>query len=409
MRNILAKTKKFSISNVQKHYMPDQPIENTQELTPLESIGSTLAEALNKQDNPLEAEENDSFVARPFFEEEEEIKEEVVAETEATEAKEPELNEDGTVKEPVVETTPITPDQIPEEAFIGLLKGAINDPEISFDSLEDIKQAFEDSKKFKEANGQLQGLSQEERARIEVGREFGDFGLFDRVMGIDTNKISHKEALRQVFFLDNIGKNIQFLEKTFERDFARTYDEEPDEEFSKMSLENNGQEAIDKIIEVQEGLKKRGQISGSADQEDAKKAKIEEDNKWFAEVDKVIEKNDRVTYTLEDGLVINIVMDAKDKNTIRDAMDNPIGYMKSQFTDETGKVDHEDLLEFVLRNMYYETALNEAKKSGAAFREDKILKEKKNAVIENPKAGSADTRTNVSDQIASNLSRLINY
>lgn len=391
--------------------MSDQIIENTGEKTPLEAIGESLAASLNKQDNPLESAKNESFVSEPFFKEaEEEVKEETkepVAETVSTPAAE--LNEDGTPKTIVAEQTTettIDTDQIPEEKFIGLLNTAINDTEISFNSIEEVKAIIEENKKFKLAENQIQELSQEERARIEVGREFGDFGLFDRVMGIDTSKITPKEALRQAYLLDNLGDNPQFLEKSFERDFRKTYEEDPDEEFSKDALENNGQKAISRIIELQEDLKKRGQISGIANPEDAKKAKIEEDNKWFAEVDNVLSKNDRVTYTLENGLAINIVMDAKDKALIQQAMDSPIDFIKAQIT-ENGKIDHGALFETIMKIFYHEEILNEASRSGAAFKEEKILKEKKNAVIESAKAGDAGSETKPLEQFAANFRQLI--
>lgn len=390
--------------------MPDQVVQNTDEKNPLEEIGSTLANSLNKQANPLEEPANQMFESEPFFkEEEEEVKETVVATKETPVA---ELNEDGTPKTPVAETktteaAEITPEPIPEERFIGLLNEAISDSDVSLNSIDDLKAIIEENKKFK-SNNEYKELSQEERARLEVGREYGDYGLYDRVMSIDTQKITPKEALWQAYQLDNPGKNPQFLEKAFEREFTKTYEEDPNDDFFKMLLEDKGQEAKDRIIGLQEDLKKLGQYSGSANTEDAAKEKDEADKKWYADVDKVLNNTDRVTYTLEDGLNINIVMDAKDKPLIQDAMDRPLEFLRSFITDENGKYDHEALCEFVLRNFYYKEALNEARKSGAAFREEKILKEKKNAVIETGKAGDLSAETKITDQLAKNFQNAFN-
>lgn len=384
--------------------MPEDPIIEESKVESGLDL-SKVAEALNMQNNPLENPLNQEFVMQPLFEEEvAEVKNEegVVVEAEIK----PELNEDGTVKTPVVE---VKPEIVEEKAvdFVELLNTAINDPDISFGSVEEIKAVIAENRKFKELEAQYQELSQEERARLEIGRESGDFGLFDRVMGIDTSKISHKEALRQVFMLDNLDGNPQYLEKKFEKDFIKSYEEEADEDFSKLELENNGRKAIDKLIELQADLKKRGQVSGGTNPEDVKKAKVEADNKWFADVDNVMSKSDRVTYKLEDGLEINIVMDANDKKFIQDAMDRPVEYLKSLITDDKGQYDHDALFEFIVRNEYYENALEEARKSGAANREEKILKEKKNAVIESVKAGDTGVETKLNDQLANNFRQLI--
>lgn len=367
---------------------------------------SKVAEALNQQNNPLEDPLNQDFVSQPFFQEEE-IKDEKKEESTETVAETTDKPLTEEVKTPVVEVK--TEEKPAEVDFLGLLNSAINDTDLSFGSVDEIKAVVAENRKYKEIEAQFQELTQEERARIELGRESGDFGLFDRVMGIDTKSITPKEALRQVFMLDNLDSNPQYLEKKFEKDFIKTYEEETDEEYSKMELENNGRKAISRIIELQEDLKQRGQVSGGANPEEAKKAKEELDNKWFADVDSVLEKNDRVIYTFEDGLAINIVMDAKDKATIQDAMDRPIPFFKSLITEDDGKISHESLFEIVMFLQYKEELLNESRKSGAANREEKILKEKKNAVIEAVKAGDAGAETKLSDQLAGNFRKLINH
>jgi hypothetical protein len=387
--------------------MAEEQTVNTPQLSVNEENGKAIAEALANQQILNETPKDESFKAEPFFKEEET---EAVVETKEEVAEKQELNEDGTpkateTKEVEIKETPT--EQIPEEQFVEALNSALNDPDVNFKSLEDIKALVSENKKLKEST-EFQSLSQEERARIEVGREFGDFGLFDRVMGIDTTKLAPKEALKQVYFLDNIGKNPQFLEKAFEKEYTRTYEDESDEEFSKMLLENNGQEAIKKLIDLQEDLKQRGKISGSANQEQSAEDRKKEDDKWFAAVDKVLEKQDRITHKFKDGLSINIVMDAKDKQVIQDAMDKPVPYFISKFKDKDGNENHETLYKVIMQLEYNEAALEEARKAGAAVQEEEILKKKKHTVIETGKAGDAEMKPKLSDQFATNFRNLIN-
>jgi hypothetical protein len=368
------------------------------------NILSTIADTIIKGDNPLESPVDQEFVLEPIITQEvpTEKKEEAVEGN--AEGKKEEVKETPTeVKtEPIAEKKEISINEV-----IGKLNESLGDD--SFGSVEELKAVIEENKKFKKADSEIRELAQEERARLEVGREYGDYGLYDRVLNIDTAKLSHKEALKQVFFLEKAGKNPMLIEKLFEKDYAKTYEDETDEETSKMLLEDNGQEAIEKIIDLQNDFKKLGQVSGGVDPEKEKKARIEEDNKWFTAVDSVLEKTDRVTYDLEDGLKINIVMDAKDKVGIQDAMDRPIEFLKSMITDDNGKYDHEALLEFVLRNWYYEQALEEARKSGAALREEKILKEKKNSVIESGKAGDVISEIPQVEALAKGLRQVFNH
>jgi hypothetical protein len=390
--------------------MPEATIHNQEpvitEVNPFEKI----AESLNAQHNPIGEPVNQQFVSEPFFKEEEKPTEEVkevVAEGAVVEEKKPELNEDGTVKETPAEVEK-TEVEVPEEAILNFLNKGINDPDFSFGSYEELKSIVSEHRQYKEAENELSGLSKEERARVEIGREFGDSSLFDRVLAINTATITPKEALKQVYFFDNVGKNHQYLEKAFEKNYIKTYEEDPDEEFSKLQLENDGQEAKEKLALLQEDFKERGQVSGGTNPEDTKKAKEESDKQWFAAVDSVMSKNDRVTYSLEGGLDINIVMDANDKKTIQDAMDKPLDYVKSRITDENGNIDHEAIFEFIMRDFYFDNAIEEARKSGAASREDKILQSKKNTVIEQAKAGDAGIETPLMDQMAKNFSRVVN-
>jgi hypothetical protein len=198
------------------------------------------------------------------------------------------------------------------------------------------------------------------------------------------------------------------LEKQFEKEFTKTYEEETDEEYSKMLLEDKGKEAVSRIIDLQNDLKELGKISGVADPEEEKRIKAEEDEKWFTAVDNVMNKTDRVTYELEDGLKLNIVMDVKDKQLIQDGMDNPVQFLKSMITDEKGAIDHEALFEFIMSKLYLKEILEEARKSGAAHREEKILKEKKNSVIPTGKAGDPVATNDLRDQLAKNFQMALN-
>jgi hypothetical protein len=406
MQIFLAKTKNFSKNNIKS--MPEEVIEAKVEAqNPLESIGETLANSLNKQANPLETPSNQMFVAEPFFKEEEKVEEKVEEGTEVKAVEE--------VKKPETEIKTeekATETQIEAKAPVVDLVALLNESGVQVSSVDQIKSIIEENTNFKKAESEYRELTQEERARIEVGREFGDFGLYDRVMKIDTKAITAKEALRQVFILDNLNSNPQYLEKKFEKDFTKDYEEEADTEYSALELENNGRKAIDRLIELQQDLKERGKISGGIDPEQARKDQEVIDSKWYESVDSVLSKSDRVSYELEDDSTkekfsINIVMDVKDKQLIQDAMDRPLEYLRSKITDEKGNYDHEALFEFILRNENFEKALDEARKSGAAVREESILKAKKHTVIESGKAGEPGNEAKPIEQIAKSFQQMI--
>jgi hypothetical protein len=394
--------------------MAEEQTNITPELTDSEKAGKALSDFQASQIID-EAAKDKGFVSEPMpWNKADEVEGQTTGDKPEEDKPKVELNPDGTPKavdKPTQEIDTakqeVQTEQIPEEEFVALLNNAISDPEISFKSLEDIKALVSENKKLK-GETEFHTLSQEERARIEVGREYGDFGLFDRVMAIDTTKLSHKDALKHVYFLDNIGKNTQLLERLFDKEYRKTYEDDlEDEDLTKMLLENNGQEAIEKLIDLQNELKDKGKLSGSAKPDTSAEDKKKEDAQWFAAVDKVISKNDRVSYTLDEGLVLNIVMDAKDKEKIQAAMDNPVAFLKSMIADENGVYDHEAIFEFVLRNFYYQNALEEARIAGAAFHEEKLLKTKKHTTIESNKAGDTGTETKLGNQLAGSFRQMI--
>jgi hypothetical protein len=381
--------------------MSEQDKTNTVETskeTPANDF-SKVAGFLNKQTNPLTEPQHESFKAEPFFKQEETKEEETKSEEEKKPETQEAAKETPEVKtEPAKETTPSveTTREVPEYEIVAQFNDKAG---TSFGSLDEITSALEEYQKFKQAESEVLQLSSEDRARLEIGREYGDYTLYDRIMSIDTTKLTHKEALRQAYLLEHEGTP-QFLEKAFEREFKKSYEEDPDEEFSKDALENNAQQAIKKIRETQESFKQLGQVNGGVDPEEAKRVKAEADEKWFASVDSVLNKVDRLTYQLEDGLNLNIVMDAKDKNVIQAAMDQPIEWLRREITDDKGATDHEALMELVFRHVYYEKALQEAYKLGAASQEEKILKQKKNITIETTKAGDPGQGSKPLDSLA---------
>ncbi len=391
--------------------MPEQEKTNTEGQSQVENTNdfSKVAEAITAQHNPFEQVVHDTFESGPYILEEKkgedaEVKAEDKPDTIINKEQKEEVKTEA--KPEVTETKTETKKEITAEEILSSLNSTLDS---SFSSVEEIKSILEENQKYKQAENELRGLAQEDRARIQVGQEYGDYGLYDKVLGIDTSKLSPKEALKQVYLLENPGKSTQYLEKAFEKNYTKTYEEETDEEFSKLKLEEDGQDAIQKLIATQEQFKEFGKIDGGVDPEQQKKAKQAEDEKWFTAVDSVLNKTDRITYNLEDGLDINIVMDAKDKQVIQNAMDRPVEFLKSMITDEKGNYDHEALFEFIMRNVYFQQAFEEARKSGAAHREEKILKEKKNSVIETGKAGDPAAKTNVSEELAANIRSFMNY
>lgn len=370
---------------------------------------------LTKADNPLDApSRNQMFKAEPFFKEEAttELNEVGTPKTPQGEKKPEdklELNPDGTQKTPVVEkqpestTTEETVEQIPEAQFVELLNQSLNDPEVSFGTIADIKSVIEENKKFKAAQDQLNELTQEERARIEVGRQFGDFGLFDRITSIDPAKITPKEALKQVYFIENRGKDPLYLEKTFEKEFSKVYaEDEDDPDYATLKLKSEGQDAINTIVEWQKDLKAKGKTSLQAEQENAKKDREAEDQKWFAAVDNVLSKSDRISFKAEDGTVINVVMDAKDKKDIQAAMDSPIPYLKSLIVDEKGNYDYSKLFEFVMITKYQNQIRNEAYKVGQATKHEALLKTNREPTKASA-AGNVNSPLNLAEAFAKHM------
>jgi hypothetical protein len=153
--------------------MTEENISNTETKNPetiTNEFSKEFAEALNKQHNPLTEPVYEEFKSEPFFKEEEKPEEEVVSETKVEETKEEEKVE--TKTEEVPEERKIT-----EQDILGFLL----ENQVQVNSVDEIKSLLEENKKYKGIESELRELTQEERARLELGREHGDFGLYDHI------------------------------------------------------------------------------------------------------------------------------------------------------------------------------------------------------------------------------------
>lgn len=302
-----------------------------------------------------------------------------------------------------IETTitqePLELPELDEYDVVGLLQ----ESGLEVDSLQEIQEALDLRVKYKEAQSEFSGLTEDERRRIAITRKFGDPMLYDKVSLINADLIPEKEILKQVFFLQNSGKSQLFLNEQFERTFKRDYetfeeDDEQEQKFLKLKLEEDAKEARDLMKQFQDELK--GTTLGTTAADTTKPEDTEEYQKnWTASVDRVLENADKIIYEV-DGAQISVVMDPTSREAVQQAMYDPIAWITALISDENGNVDHEAEFEFVMRNIFFEKILGEAKNTGRATFQEAQLKAAKNMgtttslKVEPPKVTAQDQFAN---------------
>lgn len=253
--------------------------------------------------------------------------------------------------------------------------GVLQEAGLTVQSFQQIQEALALQQKYTESQKELSGLSDDEKRRIAVAREFGDATLYDRVTSINADVIPDKEILRQIYFLRNTDKSVDYLTKQFDRDFKREYEDDDDEDFLKSKLANDVRLARETMKHFQEELKSKTIGTPAAEQpvDDSEERR----QAWMGSANQILENADKITYTV-DGAQISIVMDPTSKAIVQQAMYDPIGFINELITDEKGKVDHEALYELIMRNIYFEKLLSEAKNTGRANFQETQLKQLKN-------------------------------
>lgn len=290
------------------------------------------------------------------------------------------VQEDGTPLD-----SPIELPELDELDVVGLLQEA----DIQVGSLEEIKEALALKSKYNETQSEFAGLTEDEKRRVAIGREFGDPNLYDRVKSLNTDLLPEKEILRQVFFLKNHGKSPEFLSMKFDRDFSAKYQlaekditsaedatEEQEIKFTKLSLADDAAEARELLKNFQDVLatKTIGSTTPLAPEDDT-----EFQENWAKGVDTVLEKTDRVSYNV-DGTSVSIVMDPENREIVESFMRNPIQSIIDMVTDDSGNIDPEALFELAMRNVNFSKILGEVKKVGGATFHESQLKANKNIV-----------------------------
>ncbi len=306
-----------------------------------------------------------------------EEQQEVVQEQEEQVATEQAAQEQGNEGAPI-EEQPIDDDpgvrELDEHDIVGVLQEA----GIGVNSFKEITEALQLREQYKTTQKEFSGLSEDEKRRIAVARKFGDPNLYDRVISVNADVLPEKEILRQIYFLENSGKSIDFLSKDFERRYKRDYEtveDEDDQDFIRLKLQEDAREARDKMKAFQDVLK--GETLGDTTVPETPDDTEKRSQEWRGGVDYVLENADRVAYSIGDT-EISIPMDPASRDIVQNAMYDPIGFIMEAISDDNGNTDHEALFEFIMRNVNFEKILAEAKATGRANFQETQLKQLRN-------------------------------
>lgn len=303
-------------------------------------------------------------------------------------------------QEPIV-TDPIIDPVIPELDENDIV-GVLQEAGLSVQSFQQIQEALAIKDQYTKTQKEFSGLSDDERRRIAVSREFGDATLYDRISAINADVIPDKEILRQIYFIENSGKSIDFLTKQFDRNYKKDYEEDEDEDFLKLKLAEDARLARETMKNFQEVLKSK--TIGDTAKDQPIDDSVERQQAWRANADKILESNDRVIYTIGDSQ-ISVPMDPSSKAIVQQAMYDPMGFIKEAISNEDGSIDHEALFEFIMRNVNFEKILTETKATSRANFQETQLKTLRNvepaktstkieAVAETPRSQFASFATN---------------
>jgi len=257
--------------------------------------------------------------------------------------------------------------------------GVLQEAGISVNSFKEITEALQLRDQYKTTQKEFSGLSEDEKRRIAVARKFGDPNLYDRVTSVNADVLPEKEILRQIYFLENSGKSIDFLSKQFERNYKKDYEtieEEEDQDFIRLKLQEDAREAREKMKAFQDVLK--AETLGGAETQETPDDTEERNQAWRGSVDYVLDNADRVAYSIGET-EISIPMDPASRDIIQNAMYDPIRFIMEAISDDNGNTDHEALFEFIMRNVNFEKILAEAKNTGRANFQETQLRQLRNA------------------------------
>lgn len=326
-----------------------------------------MAENSTQEQNTEEIAQSITQIDQPFAQSEFEINSEFVRES---------FFEDAPTEEQVpantVNAAPETPnEQDPEEEDgdpVEWLNEQWREKGVKISSLDEIPQIINDYNRMMAEKPA--GLTAEEQARLKLGRETGNWQLYDQIVSIDTKTIDAREAMKTKFILEKPDMPRHFAETLFEKELKKIFSEDDSDEFIQQYLEYEGAIAKKWLDD------KKASINIAEDSTVEEKVKASE-GEWFKGVDTVINQivldKNQITYELEEGKAINVVIDQDELNDLKDMMDSPQGWIRDNILNDQGGWDFEKLGQLMLKNMHFEKIGKEFYELGRVHQEQHLL------------------------------------
>lgn len=247
--------------------------------------------------------------------------------------------------------------------------------------------------------------SAEEQARIKLGRETGNWQLYDQIVSIDTTKIEAREAMRTKFVLERPTMSTVLANQMFEKELKRVLSEDDSEEFIQQYLEYEGAIAKKWLDD------KKASINIAEDSNVEEKVQ-QSDGEWFKSVDSVIDQivldKNLITYELEDGKAVNVVIDHEQLQELRDAMDSPQGWIRDNILNEHGSFDHMKLMQLIIKNMHSDIISKEFYELGRTHEQQHLLSKQRGTLTPQIATGAPRNNTDMRDNVAGVLQSFSN-
>lgn len=352
--------------------------ENTSE----DQNAEQVAQVVTQIDNPFEQTENaisGDFVTHPFFEES------FTKDMSAEEQQTPNGQSEGY-------DTKVDSEEDGDP--VEWLNEQWREKGVKIESLDEIPQIINAYNKL--VSEKPTAYSAEEQARIKLGRETGNWQLYDQVVSIDTTKIEAREAMRTKFVLERPTMSTALANQMFEKELKRVLSEDDSEEFIQQYLEYEGALAKKWLDD------KKASINTAEDSNVDEKAK-ESEGGWFKGVDEVINQlvldKNQITYELEDGKAINVVIDQDELQELRDMMDSPQAWIRDNILNDQGGWDFEKLAQLMLKNMHSDKISKEFYELGRVDQERHLLS-KQRGTTQQTATGAPKSNVDVRDNFA---------
>lgn len=352
------------------------------ENTTSEQNTEAIAESITQTFNPFEqtdTEVNDGFAQESFFENNQE------AEAASLQAQ---------PEQPIVEVA-ASLDNDDEGDPVDWLNEQWRDKGVKISSLDEIPAIINEYNRMKAEKPA--GLSSEEQARIKLGRETGNWQLYDQIISIDTKTIDSREAMKTKFILEKPGMPRQLAETLFEKELRRVISEDDSEETIQQYLEYEGANAKKWLDE------KKASINIAEDSTVEEKSN-ESDGDWFKGVDSVIDQivldKNQITYELEDGKSVNVVIDREQLQELKDSMDSPQGWIRDNILNEQGGWDYAKLMQLIIKNMHSEIISKEFYELGRVHQEQHLLNKQRGVTTQATATGAPRNNVDPRDNVA---------